>query len=435
MEKYVQSNNFLINNIEKKPLFNLYDKTNLGIKNNHKIILLSKNYILKYLLFISFSFNIFLLIYFFQNRKIMKTKNSIKEIKILSRDEALDSGLPFIKKCLDGKLTKKIKLKERILNPKITAVIPCYNCFKYIKRAVRSIQNQDMDDIQIIIQNDNSNKKTLNLLDKLKKEDSRIEVYNNKKNMNLFYTRSIGVLKARGKYVVTLDADDLFFDSDVFDTLYEAAEDGNFDIISYRIFEGYSFSNREKISDHLFNYKKHNLKIYQPELSCYTLKGKGNDLNIWGKLYTTSVYKSSVNVLGKERISQPLMWDEDISMLITIMNLASSYKYIRKYGLFHNIHSGSFSTRVDQNTKIFSSLIKLDIQLDFSKRECSNFPAILLIRDKNYFIVANDARSRYYLKKIIKKILFSDKIDINNKNKIRNIYINYLPNNSFVNEF
>ena len=88
-----------------------------------------------------------------------------------------------------------------------------------------------------------------------------------------------------------------------------------------------------------------------------------------------------------------------------------------------------------KNPKIFSSLIKLDIQLDFSKRECSNYPAILLIRDKNYFIVANDARSRYYLKKVIKKILFSDKIDIKNKNKIRNIYINYLPNNSFVNEF
>ena len=165
----------------------------------------------------------------------MKTKNSIKEIKILSRDEALDSGLPFIKKCLDGKLTKRIKLKD-ILNPKITAVIPCYNCFKYIKRAVRSIQNQDMDDIEIIIQNDNSNEETLNLLDKLKKEDSRIEVYNNKKNMNLFYTRSIGVLKARGKYVVTLDADDLFLDSDVFDTLYMAAVDGDFDIISYRVF-------------------------------------------------------------------------------------------------------------------------------------------------------------------------------------------------------
>ena len=62
-----------------------------------------------------------------------------------------------------------------------------------------------MDDIEIIIQNDNSNEKTLNILDNLKNEDSRIEIYNNKKNMNLFYTRSIGVLKARGKYVVTLD--------------------------------------------------------------------------------------------------------------------------------------------------------------------------------------------------------------------------------------
>ena len=349
----------------------------------------------------------------------MKTKNSIKEIKILSRDEALDSGLPFIKKCLDGKLIKRIKLKERILNPKITAVIPCYNCFKYIKRAVRSIQNQDMDDIEIIIQNDNSNKKTLNILDNLKNEDSRIEIYNNKKNMNLFYTRSIGVLKARGKYVVTLDADDLFLDSDVFDTLYEAAEDGNFDIISYRIFEGYSFSNREKISDHLFNYKKHNLKIYQPELSCYTLKGKGNDLNIWGKLYSTSVYKSSVNVLGKERISQPLMWDEDISMLITIMNLASSYKYIRKYGLFHKVSANSNSNKLNGKEKLFGELFFTEIIFEFGKSQCKHLSVERFIGFIGYYKYATAENKKYYMR-IYKKMIIANDVDEKLKNIIKN---------------
>ena len=34
------------------------------------------------------------------------------------------------------------KIPKKIKNPKISVVIPVYNAHKYIKRAVRSIQNQ-----------------------------------------------------------------------------------------------------------------------------------------------------------------------------------------------------------------------------------------------------------------------------------------------------
>ena len=115
-----------------------------------------------------------------------------------------------MKKCLDGILMKKIDIKEKILNPKISVVIPCYNCKKYIKSALRSVQNQNMADIEIIIQNDGSKIETVNYLKELQKEDPRIEIYNNEKNMKLFYTRSSGVLKARGEYLITLDSDDFF---------------------------------------------------------------------------------------------------------------------------------------------------------------------------------------------------------------------------------
>ena len=116
------------------------------------------------------------------------------------------------------------------------------------------------------------------------------------------------------------------------------------------------------------------------------------------------------------------------------MNLASSYKYIRKYGLFYRFHADSFSNRLDENNKIFGTLIRTDIELDFAKKECSNYPALRLIKDKDYFNKANDDRNKYYLKKVIKKVLYSDRIDAKNKNEIRNIYTNYLPNDSYANE-
>ena len=360
-----------------------------------------------------------------------------KEIKILHREEALDSGLLFVTKCFEGILINNQPFKEKIKNPLISVVIPCYNCGEYIKSAVRSIQNQDMKDIEIIIVNDFSNDETTKAINELKSEDARIELINNPQSMKSFYTRNIGVLKARGKYLITLDSDDVFLDSDVFDALYLTAEEGNFDIISHRIFEAFDRSDRNKIKEHMYNNKPNNLTIFQPELSCYVIsrKGniKGNDINIWGKMFRTSVYKSAVNILGEEKLQSFLMWEEDAIMLYVISNVASSYKYFRKYCLFHNIHKVSSTTKLNHDDKVFGRLLKLEFELDLTKKECYNIPALNLIENQKKYININNNRSIYYLKKVIKKIMYSDKIDDKYKNVIKNMYKDYLPINNNIN--
>ena len=90
--------------------------------------------------------------------------------------------------------------------------------------------------------------------------------------------------------------------------------------------------------------------IYQPRLSCYAISTNGhravNDLNIWGKLYKSSVYKSAVNTLGKERYSYFAVYIEDYLMLHLLCNIASSFKFIKKYGLFHKVSSSSSSNHI-----------------------------------------------------------------------------------------
>jgi len=417
--------------INPKPFIKIEPK--IPPKKNPKL----KPTISKCLLFIFISENIFLLIYFLAKIIVHNPEKILpkKEIKILHREEALDSGLPFVKKCFDGILIKNIIFHEKISNPLISVVIPCYNCGEYIKPAIRSIQNQDMKEVEIIIVNDCSDDdNTIKTITELKNEDARIEIFNNPKNMKLFYTRNIGVLKSRGKYLITLDADDVFLDSDVFDALYLAAEEGNFDIISHRIFEAFDKSDRNKIREHMYNGKENNLTIYQPKLSCYVISRngdiKGNDINIWGKLYRTSVYKSAVNYLGEERLSSDLMWEEDAAMLYVITNVASSYKFIRKYCLFHNIHKVSSSTKLKHNDKAYGRLFKLELELDLSKKECYNIPALNLIEKQEKYINTNDNRSIYYLKKVLKRIMYSDKIDDKYKNEIKNMYKDYLTVNN-----
>lgn len=98
--------------------------------------------------------------------------------------------------------------------PKVSVVVPVYNSQKYIQQAITSIQNQEMLELDIIIVNDFSTDNTSKIIDQIKKNDKRIRVLNNKKNMGILYTRCMGTLIAKGKFIFPLDNDDMFLDKD-----------------------------------------------------------------------------------------------------------------------------------------------------------------------------------------------------------------------------
>ena len=352
-------------------------------------------------------------------------------IKLLEREKALDSGLPFIKKCIDNILIDN-KTYEKVENPKISVVIPCYNCANDIRKALRSVQNQDMKDIEIIIVDDKSNNETVNLLNELKKEEPRLEVYHNEKNMKILYSRSFGVLQAKGKYVITLDQDDMFFDSDVFDSLYITSEIGNYDILAYRTFMGYNYYDRNIIEESCFNYKENNLTKNQPELSCYVLSTNGepndNEIYIWDKLLRTSVYQSAINLLGEKEYSKPLSWNEDIIMDFIISNVATQYRFIRKYCYFHLVWRTSSTTRARQDDIIYADLFKLNIYLDFAKEDCYNIPALYILKNSKYIKGAGNDSVKNFLRTILLKIINSQNISDENKNYVKNNFTDYLVN-------
>ena len=80
-----------------------------------------------------------------------------------------------------------------------------------------------MKDFEIILINDNSIDGSLNIIQSLQKEDKRIKILNNKKNMGTLYSRSIGALNAKGEFIFPLDNDDLFFNEDLFKSIYNIA--------------------------------------------------------------------------------------------------------------------------------------------------------------------------------------------------------------------
>ena len=79
--------------------------------------------------------------------------------------------------CKEGIMIDKTSY-PLVPNPKITAIMPIYNGGKYLYYSLRSIQNQDMKDIEIILIDDCSTDDTLSIIQKYMEEDKRINVYN-----------------------------------------------------------------------------------------------------------------------------------------------------------------------------------------------------------------------------------------------------------------
>ena len=133
--------------------------------------------------------------------------NSYKSNYIAMEEQMEKVFREYLTFSFSGNLLPNRKM-ERLSKPKISIIIPMYNEQKNAKKVIRSIQNQNLQEIEIVCVNDNSNDKTLQILEDLKKEDPRITIITNKKNRGVIYNRIYGAIRSKGEYVTFIDADD-----------------------------------------------------------------------------------------------------------------------------------------------------------------------------------------------------------------------------------
>lgn len=92
--------------------------------------------------------------------------------------------------------------------PFISVIIPVYNVEKYLQQCLDSVTNQTFKNIEIICVNDASTDNSLMVLEEYAKQDKRINLINNEKNIGLGLTRNRGMEIAKGEYIHFLDSDD-----------------------------------------------------------------------------------------------------------------------------------------------------------------------------------------------------------------------------------
>lgn len=168
-------------------------------------------------------------------------------------------------------ITKKSKAEKIVIEryvdylPKVSIIIPVYNCEKYIGECISSIVKQSINDIEIICVDDASSDHSVEIIREIQKQERRLKLFCLNENRGAGVCRNIALDNAHGEYIFFMDSDDLFPNANVLETIYNAALEhkvytvaGNikcFDIGNFE--EQYDYSGQKFDSELLMQYKEY----------------------------------------------------------------------------------------------------------------------------------------------------------------------------------
>ena len=273
-------------------------------------------------------------IYYDESDISVNESNAISKSKLISNHD-------YFELCQNKALIDKTKYK-RSIKPKISVIIPYYNKDKFsLYTPLRSIQNQSLKDIEIIIVDDGSSENKINEVFKEMEKDNRIIFLKHKINKGILISRIDGIRYASGEYILNIDQDDLYFDNHVFENIYYKAKKLNVDILQ---FSSIYFINKYR-KNKSYNKLPKRVIITQPYLKIFFLKKKnrtrlGNmhTRMIWDKLIRRETYLEAIEDLGDNFLNHRFFLYEDTLMLFELSQIAHSYYYYNIIGYRYNLY-------------------------------------------------------------------------------------------------
>lgn len=204
--------------------------------------------------------------------------------------------------------------------PKVSIIVPVYNVEKYIERCLDTLINQTLKDIEIIIVNDESPDKSIEICEKFAEKDSRIKIYS-KLNEGLGFARNYGIQKANGEYIAFVDSDD-YISLNMCELLYKYAKKNGADIVYGGI---YTDNNLGKIEQkpcvNTEKIWKGDKEIKQLLLDFIATEPKEKrdtimEVSVWKALFKRKIFEENKIKFVSERefISEDIIFDIDFFM-------------------------------------------------------------------------------------------------------------------------
>lgn len=258
----------------------------------------------------------------------------------------------------------------------ISIIIPVYNVEKYLKRCLESVIHQTYINLEILLIDDGSTDRSLEICREYEKIDSRIKVYH-KNNEGLGLTRNYGLKHANGEFITFIDSDD-YIVTDAIEMLYLKEKETDADIVianyyykntvqEVHLSEG--FYRESEIKDILMVHAMGNSPRVLDGLS-YTA---------WGKLYKK-------NILCNNRIEFPserkMIW-EDLVFNTEVFSVCKRI-YVSHYPIYYYCYNEGSLTHTYKPNKLH---MVMDLYKYMVKKiEVLNLPEEAEMRLNNNFI-------------------------------------------------
>lgn len=262
----------------------------------------------------------------------INNSNFILQSNQISKEE-------FSNLCEKGVLLDKTKYK-RNNNPKISVVMPYYIIRKNltITMALRSIQNQSLKDLEIILVDDGSLEEKVNYVLNEMKNDNRIILLRHKERKSTLLTRVDGIRYSSGEYIIQIDQDDMYINNLLFEKLYNKSKELNIDLI---YFNHFSSEKPEVFVPIIPSFPKKDI-IQQPELrNAFLFKEGKNRLSnckirtIWNFFTRRTTFMEAIEDLGDEYMNHIFRLYEDSILMFELSQVAYSFYYYDILGYRH----------------------------------------------------------------------------------------------------
>ena len=202
-------------------------------------------------------------------------------------------------------------------SPTISLIIPIYNVENFLVRALESVKNQTFKDFGVIMVDDGSTDKSLEISEKYSIEDENYKLIK-QKNQDPGAARNAAIKISKGEYIAFMDSDD-YLEPEFLECLYNAAIESGADIACCN-FNMY--------------YPDKNLKLYMPFHSLPGVYSKTKALRklildmgihyfVWNKL-------SKRNIFFENNLQFDDMYFEDIATSPKIFYYANKIVLIGK---------------------------------------------------------------------------------------------------------
>ncbi|WP_448863835.1 glycosyltransferase family 2 protein [Dorea sp.] len=90
----------------------------------------------------------------------------------------------------------------------VSIIMATYNAEKTLAQAIESVLNQTFSNFELLVIDDCSTDRTVELIKAFMIKDSRVRLLVNKENKGVSFTRKHGLDEAKGKWIAILDSDD-----------------------------------------------------------------------------------------------------------------------------------------------------------------------------------------------------------------------------------